>query len=255
MSNSSTVVRSLARASCRAQSAPAPDDADCRLPHLCVSYSQSCATRGKLPLPACWLWLMIKCNQSINRSRRPHRTTPNATVRRTSLHPPRCPLSRLLPSIVACAHPSSIVRRRRPPSPHGAAFWKPFVCPPSIHPVNSGLPTQAHRAGAIALAPRHPPTRKLVVSAGIKPSLQQHAPPPTGGTLEAEQRERERTSSTTDAPCSTSPLSHLHPSLHHQPPHHSTTHPLRVAVHRRLSTVEAPVPPPHTPCATALGAL
>ena len=246
-------MRSLARASCRAQSAPAPD-ADCRLPQLCVSYSQACATRGKLPLPACWLWLMIKCNQSINRSRRPHRTTPNAIVRRTSLHPPRCPLSRLLPSIVACAHPSSIVRRRRPSSPHRAAFWKPFVCPPSLHPVNSGLPTQAHRAGAITLAPRHPPTRKLVVSAGIKPSLQQHAPPPTGGTLGAEQRERAhflyyRRALFHLASLSPTPLSPP------PPPHHSTTHPLSVAVHRRLSTVEAPVPPPHTPCATALGAL
>jgi len=85
---------------------------------------------------------------------------------------------------------ASIVRRRRPSSPHRAVFWKPFVCPPSIHPSNSGLPTQAHRAGTITLAARHPPTRKLVVSAGIKPSLQQHAPPPTGGTLGAE-RERE----------------------------------------------------------------
>lgn len=198
---------------------------------------------------------MIKCNQSINRSRRPHRTTPNATVRRTSLHPPRCPLSRRLPSIVACAHPSSIVRRRRPSSPHGAAFWKPFVCPPSIHPVNSGLPTQAHRAGAIALAPHHPPTRKLVVSAGIKPSLQQHAPPPTGGTLGAEQRESALPLLPTRpvhlASLSPTPLSPPPPP----PPYHYTTHPLRVAVHRRLSTVEAPVPPPHTPCATALGAL
>lgn len=60
-------------------------------------------------------------------------------------------------AIIACAHPSSAAAAR----PHRAAFWKPFVCPRSIHPSNSGLPTQAHRAGAITLAARHPPTRKL----------------------------------------------------------------------------------------------
>ena len=50
-------------------------------------------------------------------------------------------------------------------------------------------------------------------------------------------------------------LASLLPTPLSPPPHHSTTHPLRVAVHRRLSTVEALVPPPHIPCATALGAL
>lgn len=190
--------------SCRAQAAP--PDAACRLPCLPVCDNQAkrvLPARGKLDTTPC---LLADKVQSIDRAAHTapppqHHSPPRIPP------PPPCPLSRPLPLLPARIH--------RPPPPPVLTVRRsgsqPFVCPPSIHPSNSGLPTQAHRAGAITLAARHPPTRKLVVSAGIKPSLQQHAPPPTGGTLEAE---RERTSSTVDAPCFTSPLSHLHPSLH-----------------------------------------
>lgn len=100
--------------------------------------------------------------QSIDRAA--HRTTTTkAPTPHTPLYIPPPPRRRrnrhLLPA-----------RIHRPPPPpaltHRAVFWKPFVCPPSIHPSsNSGLPTRpsTSRGSTSPLGARHPPTRKAKV--------------------------------------------------------------------------------------------
>ena len=183
--------------------------------------------------------------QSINRSRRPHRTTtslpPSAAHPSTTTAPP---LSR---DIIACAHPSPAAAAARPQPPCGVL--EALCLPSSIqggHPSNSGLPTE-HIARASVRAIRLP--AKLV---GRHQTLSAAAArPPTGGTLEAE---RERTSSTITAPCFTSSLSLTYTPLPTTttPLHHPSS-PRRLPPsppHRR-----GPVPPSHIPCATALGAL
>lgn len=197
----------------------------------------------------------MKCNQSIappTPHHHHHHQLTNTTARCTSLFHRAVAVTGIY-----CLR-ASIVRRRRPPSPTVRCSGRPLSArsqSSGIHPSsNSGLPTRpsTSRGSTSPLGARHPPTRKAKVR---RPASNPRCSSSTLRRQEEPWEQRERTSSTIDAPCFTSPLSHLHPSLSPPPNTAPPTHLLSVAVHPRLSTVEAPVPPPHIPCATALGAL
>lgn len=213
----------------------------------------ACTINRSLPAANCrpCFWLLKCINQSIDRAAHTAPLCHQPPTRHSAAHPSTAQdrAAAVTGIIVACAHPSPAARPYPPCGVLEALCLPRQPSPPSLR--RSWCPPFGSTSTSTS---RLPPTRKAKVVAGLHQTV---AASSTLRRQEEEPWESERAhflypSTHPVSPC----LSLTYTPLSPPPPHHSTTtHPLRVAVLRRLSTVEAPVSPPHISCATALGAL